>query len=181
MSNGHKHKIVGDVEFVDIPNSLSLDKSGIREYFGNLVREEHRNEIIILDEVDTIFSHRFWQNRQQSERILDAFQDEKLNLLIISTSHQGKGFDLILRDACRLIFVTDYSHFTGLTKVTFGYTDCDLKGEFTVDVRAIFPHYHRWSVVKDTGGLIVPSQSSSLPVDSNHMIDISGDQIRFVE
>lgn len=149
-SHNFQRRIIGDVIFHNLPNTFTLSKSGIRNYFGKLVIEEHRNEIILLDEVDTVFSHRFWQKGQQSEQLLDAFQDEKLNLLIISTSHMGRGFDLLLRDACRLIMIPTMNKLTGLTTVTWGYTDNPAyRGRFTVDVRPIFPHYERWSVVKD--------------------------------
>lgn len=142
-------KVIGDVIFHNLPNTTSLSKQDLRDYFGSLVIEEHRNEIIIVDEVDRVFSHRAWHQRSQFETLLDAFQDEKLNLLIISTSHQGRGFDLLLRDACRLIMIPQYNKQTGITAVTWGYTDNPtLRGRFSVDVRPIFPHYERWSVVK---------------------------------
>ena len=149
-SHEHRFPIIGDVIFHNMPNCLSLDKADMRSYFGSLVTDEHRNEIIILDEVDTLFSHRFWQQREQAEKILDSFQDEKLNLLIISTSHQGKGFDLLLRDACRLIMMPHIDKHSGITNVTFGYTDQPLKGQFQIYVADIFPNYERWSVVKDS-------------------------------
>ncbi len=147
-SYDHQRRITGNVEFVDLPNTVGLTVQGIRDYFGRLVYEEHRDEIIILDEIDRVFPHRFWQNKAQAEHILDAWQDEHLNLLIISTSHQGKGFDLVLRDAVQLIFVPDFDKRTGITKVTFGWIDHPSAGAFNVDVRSIFPHYRRWSIVK---------------------------------
>lgn len=81
---------------------------GIREYVREMVDKGIEKKIIFIDEIDRVFSHRFWQRVEQAEALTGLWQDEKLGVYVIGTAHVGKSIDIIIRDCMQLQMMPTY-------------------------------------------------------------------------
>lgn len=74
----------------------------MRQYVREMVDKGETRKIIFIDEIDRVFSHRFWQRVEQSEALIGLWQDEKLYNYIIGTAHIGRSVDVIIRDCMQI-------------------------------------------------------------------------------
>lgn len=103
----------------DLPDYTYLTNVEMRNKVGEMVKNGMRRKIFYIDEIDRVFPHRFWNRFGQSEALLGLWQDEKLENIIIGTTHKGKGIDLMIRESMH------YEIFVELDKST-GIADLDI-------------------------------------------------------
>lgn len=77
----------------------------MRLFMRKMVEQGISNKIILIDEIDRVFSHRFWQKNEQSETLLGLWQDEKLQNIVIGTCHVGRSIDLLIRQCMHALFM----------------------------------------------------------------------------
>jgi len=86
----------------ELPEYQYLPNSSMKAYVRDMVKSGARNKIIHIDEIDRVFSHRFWSNKAQAEALLGLWQDEKLGDQIIGTAHIGKSIDNLIRECMQI-------------------------------------------------------------------------------
>lgn len=104
VSNLHLYKPDGR----ELSGYHYLNIKGMRAYVRSMVDKGLKHRIIIVDEIDRVFSHRFWQKTEQSESLLGLWQDEKLYNWIIGTAHIGKSVDVLIRECMQLEIIPYY-------------------------------------------------------------------------
>lgn len=77
----------------------------IRQFVKTMVENGLNHIIIIVDEIDRVFPHRFWNSKEQTEALLGLWQDEKLFVEFFGTAHIGKGIDLIIRESMQFEYI----------------------------------------------------------------------------
>jgi hypothetical protein len=80
----------------------------MRQFVREMVERGYTHKLIVIDEIDRVFPHRFWNKYQQTEALLGLWQDEKLFNIVFGTTHVGKGIDLILRECMQFEIFTKY-------------------------------------------------------------------------
>jgi hypothetical protein len=89
----------------------------MREFVRNMVEKGYQHLIILIDEIDRVFPHRFWNRFGQTEALLGLWQDEKLFHIIIGTMHVGKGMDLLLRESMQIEVFTRFDKVNKVVKL----------------------------------------------------------------
>lgn len=90
----------------------------MRQFVRDMVEKHYQHMIVIIDEIDRVFPHRFWNKSGQTEALLGLWQDEKLFHVIIGTMHVGKGIDLLLREAMQVEIFTKYDKVNHVVKLS---------------------------------------------------------------
>jgi hypothetical protein len=89
----------------------------MRLFVRDMVGKGYRHIIIIIDEIDRVFPHRWWNKLGQSEALIGLWQDEKLFLVVLGTMHIGKGMDLLLRESMQIEAFTRLDKRTHTVKI----------------------------------------------------------------
>lgn len=84
-----------------------LRNKNMVQFIHVMVTKGVKHRIILIDEIDRVFPHRFWQDREQTETLLGLWQDEKLFNYIIGTAHLGLGIDKQIRESMQVEVITD--------------------------------------------------------------------------
>ncbi|MCP4608954.1 MAG: AAA family ATPase [Planctomycetes bacterium] len=138
---------ISNIELKGFPGSVWLDNAGLRDWIGRMVSEEYRGYIILIDEIDGVWPHRFWNDRKQGEQTVLFWQNRKLGNYIIYTSHM-LGTDKTIREATNYMYIPEYKrirdelefHVTALSK---GW-----ENEYVVcDVSDYFEKFNSWGIV----------------------------------
>lgn len=127
----------------------ALNSEDLKKYVAEMIVNKYRHKIIGLDEVDRIFSHRFWNDKKQTEALLGLWQDVKLFNYIFWTAHLGRAVDLLLRETTQMELIPYYVKLKD--KLVVGMIDTVNQRTATADLRHIsrvFPLYDRWAVVE---------------------------------
>jgi hypothetical protein len=77
------------------------------QFVKAMVTKGLKHRIILIDEIDRVFPHRFWQDQEQTEALLGLWQDEKLFNWIIGTAHLGLGIDKQIRESMQVEVITE--------------------------------------------------------------------------
>lgn len=75
-----------------------LDNHAMRQFVGEMINRKARHLIVLIDEIDRVFSHRNWSNKEQLESLIGLWQDEKAFLQIWGTAHIGLSVDSLIRE-----------------------------------------------------------------------------------
>lgn len=78
---------------------LYVTNLGMRAAVKQMVHDGATRKIYLIDEIDRVFSHRFWSDKAQAETLLGLWQDEKLENVIIGTCHVGRSIDILIRQS----------------------------------------------------------------------------------
>lgn len=89
----------------------------MRLFVREMVERGYTHKLIIIDEIDRVFPHRFWNKFQQTEALLGLWQDEKLFNIILGTTHVGKGIDLLLRESMQFEVFTKFDKIRRVVKL----------------------------------------------------------------
>lgn len=82
-----------------------LTNDEMKAYVTKIVKEHERHKLIIVDEIDRVFPHRWWNEHGQTAALLGLWQDRKMFSIIFGTCHLGKSVDKIIRDALTYLIV----------------------------------------------------------------------------
>lgn len=104
VANCHLYKPNGR----ELEGYTYLTNKQMRAYVRMMVDRGLKHKIIFVDEIDRVFSHRFWQKTEQSETLLGLWQDEKLFNWIIGTAHIGRSVDIVIRECMQLELIPYY-------------------------------------------------------------------------
>lgn len=94
------HCLRNDV--VELTDYHYLTNPQMRLYVKKMVQCGLRHKIIIIDEIDRVFPHRFWHDREQTETLLGLWQDEKLFNYILASCHLGLAVDSTIRESTQV-------------------------------------------------------------------------------
>lgn len=89
----------------------------MRLFVREMVERGYTHKLILIDEIDRVFPHRFWNKFQQTEALLGLWQDEKLFNIILGTTHIGKGIDLLLRESMQFEIFTKFDKVRRVVKL----------------------------------------------------------------
>lgn len=133
---------------VRIPGYNALSSDALVAYLGEMVEKKYRHKIILLDEVDRIFSHRFWNDRKQTESLLGLWQDMKLFNTILWTAHLGNAVDVLLRETTQIELIPRYIKEEDRTVIGI-ISNLDMITAVADMYRTskVFPFYDRWATV----------------------------------
>lgn len=92
---------------VELQEYHYLRNKQMLQFFTAMVTKGLKHRIIFVDEIDRVFPHRFWQDREQTEALLGLWQDEKLFNYIIGTAHLGLGIDKTIRESMQIEIITE--------------------------------------------------------------------------
>lgn len=116
VSNCHFYKPNGD----PLPGYLYLENREMKAYMRNLVKSGERHKIIHIDEIDRVFSHRFWGDKEQADALLGLWQDEKLGHRIVGTAHMGRSVDNLIRESMQIEIIV-LRAVARLDRIEYGY------------------------------------------------------------
>jgi hypothetical protein len=89
----------------------------MRIFVREMVEKGKRHIMLIIDEIDRVFPHRFWNRAGQTEALLGFWQDEKLFIIVLGTMHLGKGMDLLLRESMQVEIFTKHDRLNHVVKL----------------------------------------------------------------
>lgn len=142
---------IGNVT-VNAEGYTKLSNDELKQYILWLIKGEQRHKIIIADEADKIWPGRSFKDREQSEALVNLWQDQKMQLWFLYSAHKGKGVDAILRAETNILLLPRYDKASDTMDVRV------LNGmrmqKFTRRVDRVsrlwvgeFPLYDRWELV----------------------------------
>ena len=70
----------------------------MRSFLNRMIDKGYRHLIILIDEIDRVFSHRLWHNPEQIAALTGLWQDEKLFHNVWGTAHIGLSVDSLIRE-----------------------------------------------------------------------------------
>lgn len=84
-----------------------LDNERMREFFRQVIRRKAKHLIILVDEIDRVFSHRSWHKAEQIDALTGLWQDEKMFYNVWGTSHLGLGVDALIREIAQVEIIVN--------------------------------------------------------------------------
>lgn len=125
-----------------------VDIAGMRLFVREMVTKQHRHKILIIDEIDRVFPHRFWNMFQQTETLLGLWQDEKLFNVIIGTAHIGRSVDLLIRESMQIEVFADLDKFTNTVNlVVINALDQEIYDDCMFNARLVQDLFNSWEPV----------------------------------
>lgn len=140
-------EVVSNVK-LNIQGTHFVASAQLVEYMMDMVKHKSRHKILILDEVDRIFPHRFWHDKEQTEALLGLWQDVKLFHWILWTAHLGGAVDLLIRQCTQVEVIPKI--IKPLDMTTAFILDCVNLTTAQVNfwnISAVFKMYDRWATV----------------------------------
>lgn len=121
----------------------------MRDFVAHMIERGYKHVILLIDEIDRVFPHRFWNKMGQTEALLGLWQDEKLGYIIIGTCHVGKSIDKILRDCAQMIIIAKINYDrTVIALKLIDVLNKRLLKRRLVNVRHIQDLFNTWQPVK---------------------------------
>jgi hypothetical protein len=130
-------------------------------------RGEHTKQIIVVDEIDGLYSHLSYQDKQMQKELLGLYQDEKMHNVFICTKHdQETGVNKIIRDFTEIIIFPEIEKSgsnqgclwrnlpipnVGGDKLTLHLLDRRFKTKADIEFQPfswVFDKYKRWEAVE---------------------------------
>lgn len=133
---------------VRIPGFNAKSSAELVETMKVMVKERWRHKVLLLDEVDRVFPHRFWQDKEQTRALLGLWQDVKLFNWVLWTAHLGGAVDILLRECTQTVVIPVYHKEADMTEI--GIIDTwNLRVGFACVPRVsrVFGWYDRWATV----------------------------------
>lgn len=125
-------------------------KEEMRDYVGKMVRDKLRRQLVLIDEINSVFPARLWKREEQTETLLGLWQDYKMCNQVIYTTHIGVTVDKIIRDTTmggRLMFPEYRKGYDDLIAVISDFRYMKRRIRRFVNVSKYFTRYDRWSPV----------------------------------
>ena len=134
--------------FVNVPGFNVMNNAGLSDFMRTMVSKRMRHKVILIDEADGVFPHRFWQDKEQSKALLGLWQDIKLFNWIFWTAHLGNAVDVLLRECTQVTVIPKYRRSVDRTDAVI-ISSIDYTSRFVVfdHISRIFPYYKRWDPV----------------------------------
>ena len=74
----------------------------IKQVVTQMVDRRARHLIILVDEIDRVFSHRTWHKPEQIDALVGLWQDEKMFYNVWGTAHLGLSVDSLIREIAQV-------------------------------------------------------------------------------
>jgi Cdc6-like AAA superfamily ATPase len=133
----------------ELENYHYLRNSMMVKFISRMVNKGLKHRIILIDEIDRVFPHRFWQDKVQTEALLGLWQDEKLFNWIIGTAHLGLGIDKQIRESCQIEIISECGIKGKTVDLTvFNALDMDIFGETLENIPLVQRIFYSWEAVK---------------------------------
>ncbi len=132
-----------------LPDVHNYNNADLREFIKKTAKEGLRHQIILIDEVDSVFPHRFFTSNEQTETLLGFWQDEKLFNWIFYTNHLTLGCDIIIRKSTQISVIPNYTikddllHLKIINSLHMRVFD-----RVIPNVSRFFDYYDRWEHIK---------------------------------
>jgi hypothetical protein len=88
-----------------MPGYTRLTNLGIKHWIRKVYRKSRgklTRQIIMVDEIDQVYSHKLGYNDEAIEDILTLWQDQKLENWFLYTKHIGRGCNILIRQATEI-------------------------------------------------------------------------------
>lgn len=102
-----EYKIYSNVYFPYLDHKF-MGNDEIRDWLTWALRTGQRGVLACIDEIDSVFNPRFWNNKEQTDALLHLWQDEKLGMWLFYTGHASLPADKIVRDATNELIFPHY-------------------------------------------------------------------------
>lgn len=86
-----------------IPGVHRLDNTMLRFKIGEMTKMNTRHQIFAMDEVDSIYPARYWQNKKHTDELLKLWQATKLENWVLGTEHEGSGLNKLWRESVQIM------------------------------------------------------------------------------
>lgn len=129
-----------------------LKGDSLRQYLWDMTHKPYRHKIVMIDEIDSEFPARFFQDREQTEIALRMWHNIKLKNYILFTSHLGNGSDLIFSLSANMM-VMPYGINWQENSLDFTVIDgfnCEVFDMTANNVIRVMNDYDRWEVTENT-------------------------------
>jgi len=150
MNGGYSPKEVAGNLTIRMRGYTKYKNEELRAYIEDMLKNEVRHKVVLIDEVDGVYPARFWNRGRQTEQLLGLWQDFKLFNWFIMTGHIGNaGSDLIVRAAATVYIEPTY--IKGEDKIYINGYDKRSRSPFYQTIHpasAMFPFYKRWEPIK---------------------------------
>jgi hypothetical protein len=125
-----------------------LDNKELKKYVHDMCKEGYKHHIILIDEIDSVFPHRFWQQKGQTDALLGLWQDVKLFNWVLYTAHLGLGVDKLIRECTQICVLPQFNRSTDSIELEIiDGLDLIVYNDALLNVsKRIFPYYDRWYV-----------------------------------
>lgn len=141
------HEAFGNV-LVRVDGFNAMSSASLVETMKQMVRDKWRHKIILLDEVDRVFPHRFWQDKQQTQALLGLWQDVKLFNFVMWTAHLGGAVDVLLRECTQSIVMPKYNKERDESRIEIiDNWNLRTRSATVCCLSRVFSWYDRWAVV----------------------------------
>jgi len=125
-----------------------LTNKQMKLYVKIMVEKGLKHKIIIIDEIDRVFSHRFWSNKEQAEALLGLWQDEKLFNWIIGTAHLGRSVDNLIRESCQIEIIAEIDKPANVVDLTIlNALDLNVYEDVMYNARLVQSLFKSWDPV----------------------------------
>lgn len=122
----------------------------LRKYIHQIYRVEREDtwhRIILVDEIDGLYSHLDWMDKTQQADLKFLWQDFKKMNYMIWTKHRGIGINKIIRDATIAAMKPYMDREHDIMRVAIGNADIEQKFLWTFKPSNFYDLYNRAEVV----------------------------------
>jgi SpoVK/Ycf46/Vps4 family AAA+-type ATPase len=155
MNAGYKTSEIYSVVRLFHPNGEELSDyhfmtiAQMRSFVREMIEKSYTHIILIIDEIDRVFPHRFWNRFEQTEALLGLWQDEKLFNWIIGTAHLGKSIDLLIRESMQIEIIAEIDKTNDLVNlVVMNALDLEIYPDVLYNARFVQKLFNSWQPVK---------------------------------
>lgn len=143
--------VTTSVEIKCLPDARVVSIGEMREFCRYMVERNLRRQLVVIDEINSIFPARLWSDKEQTENLLGLWQDFKMGNQIFYTTHIGVSVDKIIREANmggRLMFPQYYKDKDMLDVIISDFRYLVRQRRQFFNVSRYFKEYDRWQPVR---------------------------------
>jgi hypothetical protein len=89
-----------------------LPNKDMKIFIAQMIPRKIEHIIVLIDEIDRVFSHRTWHNTEQLETLIGLWQDEKCFYNVWGTAHLGLSVDSLIREISQVEIIVKEKDFT---------------------------------------------------------------------
>ncbi len=144
---GYRAEEVHSNIWLDLPGYHRYNDAGFRVVLRDLLKNGVRHQIMLGDEIDSVYPSRNFKDKLQTAELLKLNQMTKTENWFLFTRHLGSSVDKLIRDCTNISVSPVYDADRDVISCEIiNAVDCEEESIFkeVYPAHKVFPLYHRW-------------------------------------
>lgn len=127
-----------------------LNNKQMKYFISQMIKRDVRHMIILIDEIDRVFSHRSWHDAEQLDALVGLWQDEKLFFQVWGTAHLGLSVDSLIREIAQIEIIVQNKNFAAdkLSGIVINSLDKEIFNQDMHQLKLVQKCFNSWEPVK---------------------------------